>query len=208
MNMYIFGVSGFSREVADICMEMGYDSITFIDNVLKEEIYFGFDVISEYELSEISLANSHFAIGIGEPAIRKKIHKKFPDFIYPNIIHPSASFGYDMKENIRFSKGNIITAGVRMTNNIKLGNFGIYNLNVTIGHDCITENYITISPGANVSGNVKLENEVYVGTGSTILQGNSIHKKLIVGEGSTVGAGAVVVRDVIPDTVVKGIPAK
>lgn len=207
MNMYIFGASGFSREVADICLEVGYRKITFIDNKINKGSYFGFDVIKEQDLSKIDISNAHFSIGIGEPAIRKSIFDKFPDYHYPNIYHPSASFGYQMKESVNKSIGNIITAGVRMTNNILLGDFGLYNLNVTIGHDCIIKSFVTISPGANISGNVMIETGAYIGTGATILQGSSVENKLNIKENSVVGAGAVVVRDVPANTVVKGIPA-
>jgi acetyltransferase-like isoleucine patch superfamily enzyme len=104
-------------------------------------------------------------------------------------------------------KGNIITAGARFTNNIELGNFGIFNLNCTIGHDCIIDDFVNIAPGANISGNVELRKGVYIGTGASVLQGESINKKLVIGEFSTVGAGAVVTKDIEADTIVVGIPA-
>lgn len=207
-NMYIFGASGFSREVADICLELGCSNITFIDNYPTDVTYFDFPVISEEEVEKIDLENAYFAIGIGETSIREKIYNKFPHLMYPNIIHPSATFGYKMRDFIENTRGNIITAGVRITNNIVIGDFGIYNLNVSIGHDCIINNFVTISPGANVSGNVNIEKKAYIGTGSTILQGRSIGEKIIIGENSIVGAGAVVVKSVPPNVVVKGIPAK
>ena len=47
-----------------------------------------------------------------------------------------------------------------------------------------------------------LEDNVTIGTGACVLQG------IRVGAGAIVGAGAVVVRDVEPGAVVKGVPAR
>lgn len=49
---------------------------------------------------------------------------------------------------------------------------------------------------------VIIENDVWVGSGATILKG------VRVGRGSIIAAGAVVNKDVLPYTVVGGIPAK
>ena len=43
--------------------------------------------------------------------------------------------------------GVIICAGVRLTNNIKVGNFSILNLNATVGHDTIIEHFVNVAPG-------------------------------------------------------------
>lgn len=87
-------------------------------------------------------------------------------------------------------------------------NFDIYNLNCTIGHDCILNDYVNIAPGANVSGNVLLKEGAYIGTNATILQGSSIDNKMVIGLYSTVGAGAVVTKHVNAYDTVAGVPAK
>lgn len=205
----IFGSSGLAREVADIALEMGYKNIFYIDLVSGIENITGFNIVAENALSTILVDNDfHFIIGIGEGTLRKKIAKKFTDLKYVNIIHPAATIGYKQNELLRNCKGNIIFAGARFTNNVEIGNFCLFNLNSTIAHDCIVKDFVTVSPGANISGNVMLSEGCYIGTGATILQGKSFEYKLIVGEDSIVGAGAVVVKNVIPRTIVKGIPAK
>lgn len=202
----IFGASGLARELLDIAEEVGYKEFVFIDLHEGIESVSGLTIIAEEKVK--SLGNIDFVIALGNGALRKKIYEKFPNLNYVNLIHPSVSFGKNQLVKLKKSKGNIYTAGVRLTNNIEIGNFNLFNLNVTIGHDCIIEDYVTISPGANISGNVKLKEGCYIGTGSTVLQGKSISEKLIIGNYSTVGAGAVVVKNVAVNTVVKGIPAK
>lgn len=208
MKIAIFGSSGFSREVADICLDIGYTEIVFLDDNISHEIINEFPILAEENVGLLASSQFHFVIGIGDNKIRKKVYEKFPQIPYVNIIHPSATFGRNQFRKFSETVGNIVTAGVRFTNNIEVGNFGIYNLNSTIGHDVIIDDFVTISPGANISGNVHLEEGSYIGTNAAIIQGKSLNEKLRIGKYSTVGAGAVVTRNVPEDTVVKGIPAK
>jgi acetyltransferase-like isoleucine patch superfamily enzyme len=49
---------------------------------------------------------------------------------------------------------------------------------------------------------------VRVGDGAHIGLGASVRQGITIGEGAVVGAGSVVIRDVPPDTIVAGTPAK
>ena len=53
-----------------------------------------------------------------------------------------------------------------------------------------------------VKGSITLENDCWIGAGVIILP------NITIGERAIVGAGAVVTRDVLPDTTVVGVPAK
>lgn len=207
MKIAILGTSGFSREVWDIASVLGYKEIIFIDKVKKESLN-GFSVVSEKEIYVLSQIGYKFVIGIGNPKIRTEIRNRYPNLDYVNLIHPTVTFGYGQLAELKKKVGNIICAGTRMTNNIKMGDFGIYNLNCTIGHDCIIEDFVTISPGANISGNVKISTGSYIGTNASILQGKSITEKILIGKSSIVGAGSVVTKNVPDHTIVKGNPAK
>jgi sugar O-acyltransferase (sialic acid O-acetyltransferase NeuD family) len=207
MKIAIFGASGFAREVRDIAVVLGYEEIIFIDKTEEGRIG-GFIVVAEKEVYSLVQAGYKFTIGIGNTKIRKEIRDRYHDLDYVNLIHPTASFGYEQSQEIERRVGNIICAGTRMTNNIQIGNFGVYYLNCTVAHDCIIEDFVTICPGANISGNVKLSMGSYIGANASILQGKSITKKMVICKNSTVGAGAVVTKNVPENTIVKGIPAK
>jgi len=204
----IFGTSGFSRETLDVCLDAGYEEIVFISADRQDEDYFGYEIIPESRLFLLVQKGFVFIIGIGENAVRRKIFQNYPRLHYINVIHPSATFGNNQRKEVELRKGNIITAGVRMTNNIQVGNFGIFNLNCTIGHDCIIEDFVNIAPGANISGNVRLSEGVYIGTNATILQGKSIEQKMVAGISATVGAGSVVTKSVPDHAIAKGVPAR
>lgn len=66
---------------------------------------------------------------------------------------------------------------------------------ISNNHDLEDRNVITCKP-------VRICRRVWIGAGSTILPG------VTIGENSVVGAGSVVTKDVPPDTIVAGNPAK
>lgn len=84
----------------------------------------------------------------------------------------------------------------------KIGRGCIVNTCASVDHECIIGEGVHICPGANIAGCVEIEKYVTIGTGAVILP------RLRIGEGAIVGAGAVVTKNVLPNTVVVGNPAK
>ncbi|MCC6180936.1 MAG: NeuD/PglB/VioB family sugar acetyltransferase [Bacteroidia bacterium] len=203
-KIYIIGSGGFAKEVYFLIKEIGnYQFVGFIDIDVKEDVCFKegtFKVLSESEFLENNKPiNVNLALGIGNPKITNKIIEKFKKFEFPNLIHPSVvgDFG-----NIKFGVGNIITAGVIFTTGIQVGNFNIFNLSTTIGHDAIIGDYNVINPTVNISGGVEIGDNNLIGVGATILQ----YKK--IGNNSIVGASSLVTTNVEDNTTVVGVPAK
>lgn len=207
MKVAIFGASGFSREVADICWASGIKKMVFVDKVSRPQKYYGIPTVDESVVYKLSDQGYKFVIGIGNNRIRKMIYEKYNRLPYINVIHPSATFGLGQREKMIECMGNIIASGVRFTNQINISNFGVFNLNSTIGHDCVIEDFVNICPGVNISGNVIIGEGSFIGTNACIIQG-SIDKPIIVGKNSVIGAGAVVIDDVQVGLTVAGIPAK
>ena len=142
-------------------------------------------------------------MGIGTPAMREKAIAPYLEkndvFKFPNLIHPSARFDF---HRIELGRGNAVTSGCRFTCDIKVGDFNLFNLNSTLGHDANIGDYNVINPGVNISGGVILSNRILLGTGCQILE------NLTIGADVIVGAGAVVITDIPPDITVVGVPAK
>lgn len=67
----------------------------------------------------------------------------------------------------------------------------------TLNHGFLPEDRDTNYPAP-----IRLGKKVWIGSGSTILQG------VTIGDNAVVAAGAVVTKDVAPNTVVAGVPAK
>lgn len=203
----IFGTSGFAREVGDIAFYLGFEPIYVArDQREADEWALTGEVILEQDVHLLKEAD--FAIGIGENQVRRKVAARYAHQLrFTNLIHPSATFGMGQLAALADRQGVIVCAGVRFTNNIQVGNFTIFNLNATVGHDVICEDFVNIAPGANISGNVHIEAGCWVGTGAAINQGDIV-TKLRIGANTTIGSGSVVVKPCDHDAVYVGIPAK
>ncbi len=203
----IFGTSGFAREVGDIAFTLGFEPIYVArDQSEADALTLTGDVILERDLQQLREAD--FVIGVGDNLVRREVSARYVNQLrFTNLIHPSATFGKSQLAAIADSKGVIVCAGVRFTNNIQIGNFTIFNLNATVGHDVFCEDFVNVAPGANISGNVHIEAGCWIGTGAVINQGDT-DNKLRIGTNTMIGSGAVVVKPCDRDAVYVGTPAK
>jgi acetyltransferase-like isoleucine patch superfamily enzyme len=88
-------------------------------------------------------------------------------------------------------------AHITIGNNVMIGR---YTYIVTILHG--TKRNIPMIDQPNTYQSVTIEDDVWIGANVIILPG------VTVGKGAIVGAGAVVTKDVLPYTVVGGVPAR
>lgn len=201
--IYIIGSGGFAKEVYSLIRSLNlYKVIAFIDVNHKPSIsLYGNDipVISESDFLAKELSNHiSLAIGIGNPMKIKMVSEKFASFYFPNLIHPSAIIDLDV---VSIGKGNIITAGVIFTTCIKIGDFNLFNLYATIGHDTIIGNYNVINPRVNISGEVHIGDCNLLGVNSTVLQ------NIKVGNFTTIGANSLIIRSTKDSMTYIGSPA-
>jgi sugar O-acyltransferase (sialic acid O-acetyltransferase NeuD family) len=203
-KIVIIGAGGFGREVHWMIEELNrnqwkWDFLGYIDdNIPVGTIINGYPVIGNVEwLSDKKL---NVVCAIAEPNSKKNVIEKLylTSNLFPILIHPNVS----ISRFVDIGEGSIICSGAILTVNIKIGKYVLINVNSTIGHDSIIQDYSTILPSASISGNVILNERVIIGTGARILQG------LIIGENSFIGAGAVVTKNVPNNVISLGIPAK
>jgi sugar O-acyltransferase (sialic acid O-acetyltransferase NeuD family) len=203
----IFGLSGFAREVGDIVHELGYQPI-YVARAQSEMEAWSFpdEVILDQDVDQHR--SMDFCIGIGDNAVRERVATRFAGRLrFATVIHPSATFGRGQRSAVQERQGCVICAGVRFTNNISVGNFCIFNLNATVGHDVIADDFVNVAPGACISGNVHLGARCWVGTGAAINQGTS-DDRLRIGADTVVGSGSVVTKSCESNAVYVGAPAK
>ena len=203
----VIGAGGFGKEVQMLIEQINtvnptYEIVGFYDDgKSKGEIINGLPVLGKVEdINNIDQPLS-IALGIGVPAVKKKIVKKIsnPLITYPNLIHPSVQIGFPY---VTLGEGNIICGNNILTVNIDLGDFVTLNLGCTVGHDTKIGDYSAFMPGCDIAGEVVIQPLVYGGLGTKII--NLIN----VGTNVTLGAGTVVVKDIPDNTLVVGVPAK
>ena len=203
----VYGAGGCGRGLMPfVCQNFKTESskVIFIDDFCEKKID-GFDVLKYSDFKKIKLKKKFILIAVSNIKLRKLISKK----ISKDKINFFSLFS---KQSIIFDKKKIglcssISPYVTITSNVKVGNFFHINLYSYVEHDCEIGNYVTFAPGVKCNGNVKVEDNVYVGSGAIIKNGKP-NKKIVIGKNSIIGAGAVVTRNVRPNTVVVGNPAK
>ncbi|MCR6513719.1 MAG: acetyltransferase [Clostridium chrysemydis] len=204
-ELVIIGAGGFGREVLWLIDEINekqkrWKVVGFIDEnkSLHDKYINGKIVLGGFEYLKLN-KNVKYVCAIGNADIRKNIVKSYcSDLTAATLIHPKIK----ISEFNKIGEGAIICSGTILTVNINIGSHSIINLDCTIGHDVVMEEFVTVYPGCNISGNVLLESGCEIGTGTQIIQGKT------VGNNSIIGAGSVVVRDIAKNKVAVGIPAK
>ena len=88
--------------------------------------------------------------------------------------------------------GTVVQAGVKISCNIKLGKFTYVNFNSVVGHDCILNDFVTLSPNCTVNGENIVQEGVFFGSGAVT------RDKIKIGKWCHIGACSVIVKN-IPD---------
>ncbi len=100
----------------------------------------------------------------------------------------------DIGRDVVIGKGCSIQAHVTISNGCKVGN----SVFIAPNSSLLNDKY----PRSNIPSPVTVEDNVVIGGAVTILPG------LVVGQNSVVGAGSLVTKDIPPETVVMGAPAR
>lgn len=202
----IFGTSGHAREVGDVAWDLGYEPVYVARDAEAGQAWsFPGDLVLESDIGRY--ADMPFAIGIGGNAARAAVAQRYVGMLrFANLVHPSATFGRGQRDRVDARSGVVVCAGVRLTNNIGVGHFAVFNRNCNVGHDCLVEDFVHIAPCACVSGNVHLGRACWIGAGAVVNQGTP-EAPLAVGADCIVGSGSVVTRACEAGGVYAGAPA-
>ncbi|MEM3549556.1 MAG: DapH/DapD/GlmU-related protein [Candidatus Bathyarchaeia archaeon] len=147
-----------------------------------------------------------------------------------SMLTPKMGKGVILGENVQFGKDvtiwNYVVIGdnTKIDDGTRIGSFCDIGRNVVIGKNCIIQAHVTISNECQIGDNVFIgpntsllndkfphsrcltpsvvKDNVVIGGCVTILPNVTVH------ENSVVAAGSVVTKEIPPNTVVKGVPAK
>ncbi len=206
----VYGAGGFGREVvwlaeSSVIDGKGVEVVCFIDD---DESICG-SILNDIEVLSLSDAKKKYpdargVSGIGVPKIREITMQKAAaaGFGFVSLVHSRT----EMSQWIEMGEGTVICAGNILTTNIKLGKHVQINLDCTIGHDVMMDDYATLAPGVHISGCVHIGKRAYIGTGAVISNGTQ-DKPLVIGDDVIVGAGACVTKSISYGTW-GGVPAR
>jgi sugar O-acyltransferase (sialic acid O-acetyltransferase NeuD family) len=124
------------------------------------------------------------------------IIKQMPSFEFVNAIHPSVIIG----KNVELGFGVVMMAGVIVNPLAKIGNFTFFATGCQVEHDCIIEEFASVSAGSVMGGYVT------IGKFSAITLGVTILDRLKIGENSVIGSGSLVLKDIPNNVLAHGNP--
>lgn len=205
-EVLIIGAGGHGKVVLDILRAAGqYKPAGFID---ADPALAGTTVSGLTVLGQINLLPKlrqqqklrHAIVAIGDNRSRQSYIRNLREHGIELIsaIHPTAH----LSPTAKVGAGVVVAPSAIVGTEASVGDGAIVNTAAVVDHECVVGPCVHLAPGSLLAGRVRVDEGAFVGLGSQIIQ------CLTVGAWSTVGAGATVVRDVPPNTVVVGTPAR
>lgn len=203
----ILGHGNHAKVLLDTVQQLNIKSILgFVDNESSgEQGFSSLPVLNEAAcLSHRPPQDVWLLNGVGGlPGMdaRQKLFDKWQDehgYQFLQLTHPSSyvSAHATLGHGVQIMARAVVQTGCEIKDNC------LINTGAIIDHDSLIEKHAIIAPGAVLCGNVTIKEGAYVGANATITQG------ITIGQDSVVAAGAVVISDVAPGTLVKGVPAR
>ena len=209
-RLVVIGAGGFGREVLELIEDINQEGNTepmelvgVLDDAAPDEELLG--RLGAVHLGPLGVLRNMppdvtHVIAIGSCAAKRRVDEscRLWGRRAETLVHPTATIG---RRSVEMGEGAIVCAHTTVTTNVRTGRHVHLNPGVTIGHDSVVGDHSTLTPQVAIAGHVRIDAEVFVGTGAVVRPG--VH----IAEGSLVGAGAVVVRNVLPGQTVVGVPA-
>lgn len=199
MTLAIYCAGGLGKETLELAKSVNrWDGFLFVDDVTDATEYQGMPVRRFESLSDWG-NDLEFVIANGEPAVRKALYEKvkaegysLATLISPwTTVFPGATVG----------EGCILwDCGISA--DVMVGVNTLINSRVIVGHDAVIGSHNVISPNCFLGGHAQLGERVFMGPGA--MAKDRVH----IGEGSIISLGAVILRNVRPNTVMVGNPAR
>ena len=206
-GIVIVGAGGHGRELhwaLSAALEAGSSAARIVGFVDDQRPVDGLlERIGSAWLGQIDALADHagrWVLGIGAPGSRARVFERV-DGVGDgpiDVIHPSVLVGPD----VLWGDGFVACANVSITTHVRFGMHVHCNRHVTIGHDCVVGDFVSLHPAAVLSGNVTVGERTMIGAGAVVLPG------VTIGRDVQVGAGAVVTRAVPDGATVVGSPAR
>jgi sugar O-acyltransferase (sialic acid O-acetyltransferase NeuD family) len=208
-DLVLVGSGGFARETAQAVLDLnargaGWRLLGYLDDDPAQHgrLIDGLPVLGGRECIE-QRPEASVVVCTGRPGnyvSRMRIvgELDLPPQRYATIIHPAAA----VSSSCTVGPGSVLLAHVTLTAAVRVGAHVAVMPQVTLTHDDVIEDFVTIASGVLVGGGAHVRRSAYVGAGAIIGEGRR------VGECSLVGMGSVVTRDVPSREVWMGVPAR
>ncbi len=194
--IHLLGTGPLAEELWAVARDAGVEIAAFVENLDRAKAggtLLGRPIIWVDDLP----AGAACVCALSTTRRREYVQQVANRATFPNLVHPSAV----ILPGATLGEGTVISAGVIVAAHVVLGRHVFANRGVRIGHHTRVGDFVTLQPGANIAGLIEVGPAAYIGMGALVTE------RLKIGAGCTVAAGAVVLHDVAPHTLVAGNPA-
>lgn len=210
IDLIIVGAGGFGREVYHWLSDwIGADRNRQVGFRIKGFLSIDADILDNYTLPVTILGDEstyaiqpddRFVMGIGTTQRKRQVAQRLraKDAQFMTLIHPTAI----VSQSATVGLGSVVCPNCVICADVSVGEFAMFNIYSSAGHDAVVGDYSVLSPYATLNGFAKLNEEVFMGSHSTVVASKTI------GERSRISANTLVVNNVPPDTTVLGNPGK
>lgn len=206
-KLILLGCGDFAREIMYAALEhngsidnVSWRPIAFIDNNPNkiDTNVEGLDVFSLEQANKIIDKDVYFISAIGLPKLRKVSIKKVLDLIskvrFATVIHRSAI----IMPNVKIEDGVYIGPNATVAIGCYIKSHVALNFNVSIGHDCVIDEYSVVSPGCLLSGHTEIGKGTFLGSGVITYPGVKIGENCAISAGVTVARNIAAAKKMIP----------
>jgi len=208
-QLLLIGAGGFARETAEAvravnATENTWDLLGFLDDdpallgvrVGDVPVVGPIDAVHEHPDAMVVLCTGRPDNYVSRRLIAHRID--LPDHRYATIVHPDVSMGSTASVGV----GSVLLAQVVLTADVRVGRHVAVMPQTVLTHDVLVQDWATLASGVRLGGGVTISEGAYLGSAVSVREGCTI------GAWSMIGMGSVVTRDVPPERLWFGAPAR
>jgi sugar O-acyltransferase (sialic acid O-acetyltransferase NeuD family) len=207
--LLIIGAGGFARETADAVRAARaaggpFELLGFLDD---DPALHGRHVAGTPVLGPVGAVADHpdaaVVVCVGRPdayTVRRAVVGRLGLSVdrYATVVHPTVSVG----STCRIGAGSVVLAQVALTADVAVGQHVAVMPQVVLTHDVRVDDFATLASGVRLGGGV------HVGSGAYVASGVSVREGCRIGPWAIVGMGSIVTKDVPPERLWFGSPAR
>lgn len=188
-------------DIEETCFRKKIDVIAIVKNHDAKSYASQSEKIIDLKLYQTAFIQHPIVLPLFTPGHRQFAYRQAVELgaaQFMSLIDPTAI----LPTQISIGQGVYINAGAVIGSHVTVADFVFINRTATLGHHVTLAKFVSIGPGAVIGGYVSIGQGAVIGLGAVVLP------EIKIGHNAIIAAGAVVTKDVPPQVMVAGNPAK